>query len=552
VRGRLAGDSDAVHSCIGADLAELASRSLLRGLLGLLCVLCCAGIQAAPTLLPGSWEAMTPAGKGIALDQLPLDGGRFRHESPLDHPGGTLVIDFRSSSVIGRFEHRVYADGGAQVARVEGGIESPATNPFFLRHGRELTLPAGHYTVVTEVASPFFLAQPQPFVDSLDDYRLAINRGNALVLVCLGIFVGLGVYYACLALMRRRRVHAMYALFICGNLLYNGAALLVWHDLGAPGWFYLISVPILFSNIAYIVFVVDLLEIRAAGSPSLLLASRTIMVVMAGFIAVAAAWPHWSLLFDRAGVAMFLLFGFVAGIVRARQGSTTAKLYLVANIGFFASGFASITLSGVAGVFFTYVEHLGLVAVTIEVLMLAIVLSYQFGRLQQEKDDALRHAERSLQLASTDVLTGLPNRYAFEQAAGALPADAGLTFIDLDGLKHYNDTFGHARGDDLLCEFARQLGGRVTGRATLHRLGGDEFVVTIVDGDVDWVEAQLARTMVALQDSDFRATGASAGSVRLRESAHVQQAKAIADSRMYENKRLRRKPGESSVLGELN
>jgi diguanylate cyclase (GGDEF)-like protein len=179
------------------------------------------------------------------------------------------------------------------------------------------------------------------------------------------------------------------------------------------------------------------------------------------------------------------------------------------------------------------------------------VRSYQFGRLQQEKDAALRHAEHSLRLASTDVLTGLPNRYAFEQASLALGPDTGLTFIDLDGLKHYNDTFGHARGDDLLCEFARQLSGRVTARATLHRLGGDEFVVTIADGDVDWVEARLAATMVALQDSDFRASGASAGSVRIRECGHVQQAKAIADERMYANKRLRRKPGETTVLGEL-
>jgi hypothetical protein len=70
-----------------------------------------------------------------------------------------------------------------------------------------------------------------------------------MVLVCLGIFIGLGIYYACLALMRRRRVHALYALFILGNLLYNGAALLVWHDLFASRWFYLISAPILFSNI---------------------------------------------------------------------------------------------------------------------------------------------------------------------------------------------------------------------------------------------------------------------------------------------------------------
>jgi len=168
--------------------------------------------------------------------------------------------------------------------------------------------------------------------------------------------------------------------------------MLVWHGLFASRWFYLISAPILFSNIAY--------------------------------------------------VMLFLLFGFVAGIANARRGSTTAKLYLVANAGFFASGFASISLSGMAGVFFIYVEHLGLLAATIEVLMLAIVLSYQFGLLQREKDAALRDSEHSLRLARTDALTGLPNRCAYEQGSAALPPVAGLTCIDLDGLKHCNDTFG--------------------------------------------------------------------------------------------------------------
>jgi diguanylate cyclase (GGDEF)-like protein len=511
----------------------------------------CVGARATPMVLPGAWQAVTATGLGTPLAQLPLDGGHFRHVATLLHPGGTLVIDFRSSSVIGRFEHRVYAPDGTLVAHAEGGIESAAANPFFLRHGRELSLPAGRYQVVTELDSPFFLAQPEPYVDSLDDYRRAINPGNALVLVCLGIFVGLGVHYTCLAVMRRQRVHALYALFILGNLLYNATALLVWHDLVATGWFYLISAPILLSNIAYVMFVVDLLEIRSGDAPRLHRASRVLMGVMAAFILAAAVRPQWSLLFDRAGVAMFLLFGFAAGIAKARRGSATAKLYLVANAGFFASGFAAISLSGLAGVFFVYVEHVGLVAVTIEVLMLAIVLSYQFGRLQQEKNAALLEAERSLRLARTDALTGLPNRYAFEQGAATLPPVAGLTFIDLDGLKHYNDTYGHARGDALLCEFARQLADRVALRAALYRLGGDEFVVTIADGDVEFVEAQVGAAMRALQQADFRGTGASCGSVRMRECEHVQQAKAIADSRMYENKRQRRRPGEASMFGEL-
>ncbi|HEY8710796.1 MAG TPA: diguanylate cyclase [Burkholderiaceae bacterium] len=501
----------------------------------------CAATLAAPVALHGRWSVVAADGASRAVDRLSPIGGHFRYESELQLPGGAFVIDFRNSSVIARFEHRLYADDGALVARVAGGIQSEEVSPFFLRHGRELTLPPGRYRLVTDVESPFFLAQPEPYVDSLEDYRQSISAGNALVLICLGIFIGLGFYYASLALMCRQRVHAMYALFILGNLLYNATALLVWHDLVAAGWFYLISVPILFSNIAYVVFVVDLLDIRAQNAPGLHRASRVLLALMVAFIAIAALRPHWSLQLDRIGVALFLLFGFAAGLAQARRGSALARWYLAANVGFFVSGIAAISLSGLAGEFTIYVEHLGLVAVTIEVLMLALVLSYQFGLLQREKESALRRAENNLRLASTDALTGLPNRYALEIELGRLPQWGGLSFIDLDGLKHYNDTFGHARGDQLLRDFAARLAARLGTRATLHRLGGDEFAVTISDGAVEWVEALLDEAMTALRETEYRVSGASCGSVRVFECTHREELKHLADSRMYENKRRRRR-----------
>src|SRR5690606_14537853 len=125
------------------------------------------------------------------------------------------------------------------------------------------------YKLVTEIDSPFYLAQPEPYIDHRDHYRQAINAPNALTLVGLGIFVGLGIYYAALALVRKRAAEGMYALFILGNLLFNGSALLVFSELFGLQWIYLVSVPILFSNFAYIIFVMALLEIRKKSHPRL-------------------------------------------------------------------------------------------------------------------------------------------------------------------------------------------------------------------------------------------------------------------------------------------
>lgn len=89
-------------------------------------------------------------------------------------------------------------------------------------------------------------------------------------------------------------------------------------------------------------------------------------------------------------------------------------------------------------------------------------------------------------LALHDALTGLPNRNAFsERLAGSLSRanrshnPLVLLFIDLDGFKRVNDDFGHASGDEVLCEVARRLLLAVRETDVVARMGGDEFVVLL-------------------------------------------------------------------------
>jgi diguanylate cyclase (GGDEF)-like protein/PAS domain S-box-containing protein len=96
--------------------------------------------------------------------------------------------------------------------------------------------------------------------------------------------------------------------------------------------------------------------------------------------------------------------------------------------------------------------------------------------------------ERLRFLALHDELTSLANRRALtEQLDVTLSrprsADArvALLFIDLDGFKEANDTWGHAAGDDLLVEVARRLRECAPPSAIVARLGGDEFVVGLPD-----------------------------------------------------------------------
>lgn len=98
-----------------------------------------------------------------------------------------------------------------------------------------------------------------------------------------------------------------------------------------------------------------------------------------------------------------------------------------------------------------------------------------------------RLARRQLEyLAQHDTLTGLKNRYYFEQQLGHLVEVTSrgkhigaLLYIDLDQFKIVNDTAGHAAGDKLLTEVARNLAQRVRQGDILARLGGDEFGVLL-------------------------------------------------------------------------
>jgi diguanylate cyclase (GGDEF)-like protein len=178
------------------------------------------------------------------------------------------------------------------------------------------------------------------------------------------------------------------------------------------------------------------------------------------------------------------------------------------------------------------------------------------GGLQGVSRDVteLRHLQKNMTaLALRDPLTGLANRRLFNElfdADLARTARSGTTlavaFLDLDGFKNVNDTYGHDAGDLVLCETARRLISIVRSADIVARLGGDEFVVVYEPNDPT-SHNLIARITNALSMPINITPGITvrcAASIGTTDTSTVGSDRtrllAAADNAMYEAKRARR------------
>ncbi len=166
------------------------------------------------------------------------------------------------------------------------------------------------------------------------------------------------------------------------------------------------------------------------------------------------------------------------------------------------------------------------------------------GQLAEQRDE-IAH------LANHDQLTGLPVwRLGKDRLEVALAAahrtqqKVALMFIDLDGFKAVNDTFGHDAGDVVLVEVARRLQKEIRAEDTVARMGGDEFVVVLGRLEDDNHAAQIAARMIfsVAQDIAFEGrklrVGSSIGIALYPENGNsVESLLLAADQAMYGVKR---------------
>lgn len=155
--------------------------------------------------------------------------------------------------------------------------------------------------------------------------------------------------------------------------------------------------------------------------------------------------------------------------------------------------------------------------------------------------------EQVLHLAHHDALTELPNRILFYDRLSRAIARAhrdnelvAILYLDLDGFKLINDTFGHDTGDALLREAAIRIAACIRHSDTVARMGGDEFTVILCNGRTPENINQVARKIIDAIDSPFLLNGKSCSvSVSIGISFYPHNGETpdqlvkIADAAMY-------------------
>ncbi len=191
------------------------------------------------------------------------------------------------------------------------------------------------------------------------------------------------------------------------------------------------------------------------------------------------------------------------------------------------------------------------------------ILQALLEEVTKKYDDSIAEKEKLLQktfeMAVNDSLTGLYNRQYMQNYLLNLIKKAkrnknekfAVIFLDLDNFKYVNDNFGHNKGDEVLKKVANILKNSFREYDLVSRYGGDEFVVIVESPFVEILDKLEERLRNAVKE-EFKNLGISISigfsyfpndiNYNLEnEEEIIKKLLNIADNRMYENKRKRKK-----------
>lgn len=179
-----------------------------------------------------------------------------------------------------------------------------------------------------------------------------------------------------------------------------------------------------------------------------------------------------------------------------------------------------------------------LLVVGIYLILASCCIMYMFSKIMKEKYEK----EKLLYVSNTDALTGCLNRHAYETDINKLDLKKEWVYIslDLNSLKHINDTYGHDVGDEMICAAAACMTASFGEFGKVYRIGGDEFVVIVTQkpDELDAMTKHFDSSVAEWRGKIVNSMTISYGCVRSLEEDWelVHDIEKEADRRMYASK----------------
>jgi diguanylate cyclase (GGDEF)-like protein len=358
-------------------------------------------------------------------------------------------------------------------------------------------------------------------------FRRDATRDTVVIAALLAILGTLVVSSIVLFFVMRDTLYLYYAGYIVAQAIYraNDFGLLQAYVFPHASFPY-VSTEVFFDGVTLIAATFFIRRFLRSHAHSRLLDRACIAVAAVGGIYavldLAGVPIRYSLVQDFSFV--YVPIWMATGIVCWRRGYKPARLFLAAWTAYMIgilieaavdAGIGSslgIVRESTPDVVLDYIVYLG---IALESILLALSLAQAYKTEASEKIAHLNEliamrerTEKMAHLAYSDGLTNLPNRTAFvERVDESLRAAlrhgrrCALLFLDFNGFKAINDSFGHQVGDATLIEAAARLRKTVRGDEMIGRLGGDEFGVFIPsvesEGDVLHVVARIDAAIAA-------------------------------------------------------
>lgn len=172
----------------------------------------------------------------------------------------------------------------------------------------------------------------------------------------------------------------------------------------------------------------------------------------------------------------------------------------------------------------------------------------EYYRLEEERAEQVKNILKLQKLAYSDGLTGLYNRRYAKEMLEVLQTECKTVtaaYIDVNGLKNVNDTFGHATGDQYLLQVTKCINECLNRADTFSRIGGDEFFVISTAKNQREMETALetANAMLVKSVTEYDASF-SFGVVETIKGRYQDAGQILreCDRRMYSDK-ARKKAG---------